>query len=47
MLRGLGYRKLSARPHHYAQDPAALEAFKKTLPRAWRRSRSAMRRASQ
>ena len=47
MLRGLGDRKLSARPRHYAQDPAALEAFKKTLPRAWRRSRSAMRRASQ
>src|ERR1700752_4244091 len=46
MLRGLGYRKLTARPRHYAQDPAALEAFKKTSPRAWRRSRSAMRRAS-
>ena len=46
MLRGLGYRKLSARPRHYAQDPAALAAFKKTLPRAWRRSRSAMRQAS-
>ena len=46
MLRGLGYRKLSARPRHHAQDPAAREAFKKTLPRVWRRSRSAMRRAS-
>src|SRR6185369_6000730 len=28
-LRALGYRKLSARPRHYAQDPEALEAFKK------------------
>ena len=46
MLRGLGDRKLSARPRHHAQDPAAGEAFKKTLPRAWRRSRSAMRWAS-
>jgi transposase len=39
-LRGLGYRKLSARPRHHAQDPDALEAFKKTSPRRWRRSRS-------
>ena len=36
MLRAMGYRKLSARPRHHAQDPAALEAFKKTLPRVWR-----------
>ena len=28
-LRSLGYRKLSARPRHYAQNPEALEAFKK------------------
>ena len=27
-LRALGYRKLSARPRHYAQNPEALEAFK-------------------
>jgi transposase len=31
-LRALGYRKLSARPRHYAQNPEALEAFKKRLP---------------
>lgn len=31
-LRKLGFRKLSARPRHYAQDPAALEAFKKVSP---------------
>ena len=29
-LRALGYRKLSARPRHHAQDPDRLEAFKKT-----------------
>lgn len=27
-LRELGYRKLSARPRHHAQDPEAIEAFK-------------------
>src|SRR3954464_7496676 len=31
-LRALGYRKLSARPRHYAQNPEALELFKKSLP---------------
>ena len=29
-LRRMGYAKLSARPRHYAQDKAALAAFKKT-----------------
>lgn len=38
-LRALGYRKLSARPRHHAQDPAALEAFKKTSPPRWQRSK--------
>jgi len=37
-LRALGFRKLSARPRHYAQDPDAVEAFKKTSPPSWRRS---------
>jgi transposase len=46
MLRGLGYRKLSARPRHHAQDPAALEAFKKTSPRVGRRSRNMRPQAS-
>ena len=37
-LRAMGYRKLSARPRHHAQDPDAIPAFKKTsLPR-WQRS---------
>jgi transposase len=47
MLRAMGYRKLSARPRHHAQDPAAPAAFKKSFPRAWRRSGSAMPPASQ
>jgi transposase len=38
-LRALGYRKLSARPRHHAQDPESLETFKKTSPPRWRRSR--------
>ena len=29
-LRAMGYRKLSARPRHHAQDAAAVAAFKKT-----------------
>ena len=45
MLRAMGYRKLSARPRHHAQDPAAPAAFKKPFPRAWRQSRVAMRQA--
>ena len=40
-LRRLGYRKLSARPRHHAQDPASLEAFKKTSPPHWRKSHRA------
>jgi transposase len=46
ILRGMGYRKLSARPHHHAQDPAALAAFKKTSPGVWRRSRTMRPQAS-
>jgi len=35
-LRSMGYRKLSARPRHHAQDAAAVAAFKKTsLPSWW------------
>jgi transposase len=39
MLRGLGYRKLSARPRHHAQAIGAIEDFKKLSRLAWRRSR--------
>ena len=38
-LRALDYRKLSARPRHYAQDKGAMAAFKKTSPPSWQRSR--------
>ncbi len=37
-LRALGYRKLSARPRHHAQDADAIPAFKKAFPPSWRRS---------
>ena len=37
-LRAMGYRKLSARPRHHAKNEAAVAAFKKTSPPAWRRS---------
>ena len=37
-LRALGFRKLSARPRRYAQDPEAAEAFKKVSRSAWRKS---------
>ena len=45
-LRKMGYRKLTARPRHHAQREGAIEEFKKTFPRAWRRSlaRKASRR---
>jgi transposase len=39
-LRRMGFRKLSARPRHYAQDTEAIADFKKTSPPSWRRSRS-------
>jgi Winged helix-turn helix len=35
MLRGMGYRKLTARPRHHAQDPTALEAFNLTASIIW------------
>src|SRR5918993_3609542 len=37
-LRAMGFRKLSARPRHYAQNEAAMEHFKKVSPPLWRRS---------
>ncbi len=46
VLKQMGYRKLSGRPRHHAQNPDAVVAFKKTSPTAWRRSRPARRRAS-
>lgn len=46
-LRRLGYRKLSARPRHHAQNPTAIEDFKKKhFPKQWRRSRRVQHVAS-
>ena len=39
-LRAMSYRKLSARPRHHAQAPGAIETFKKSGLRQWRRSRA-------
>src|SRR5271168_4179697 len=39
-LRKMGYRKLSARPRHYAQAEGAIEDFKKASPRAWTKLRA-------
>jgi transposase len=38
VLRSMNYRKLTARPRHHTQVDGAIEEFKKTSPRAWRRS---------
>jgi transposase len=46
ILRAMGYRKLSARPRHHAQDPEAVAAFKKSFPSVWRKSRPRMLPAS-
>ena len=45
-LNALGFRKLSARPRHHAKDEHAETAFKKSFPRAWRKSPRARLRAS-
>jgi transposase len=45
-LRALNYRKLSARPRHYAKNEAAVDVFKKPFPPAWRRSRQVRLAAS-
>jgi hypothetical protein len=37
-LREAGYRKLSARPRHHAQDDDAIPAFKKPSSPSWQRS---------
>jgi transposase len=39
LLRRLGFRHISARPRHLGQDPARIEAFKKTSPSGSARSR--------
>jgi transposase len=42
-LRALGFRKISARPRHYAQNELAIDDFKKTSPSGWQRSARASR----
>src|SRR5271165_6129927 len=42
-LKDLGFSHVSARPKAYKQDPDAMEAFKKTLPTAWRKSAPSLR----
>jgi transposase len=37
-LRAMGYRKLSARPRHYAQAEGVIEDFKKVSSPAWMQS---------
>ncbi len=44
-LKAMDFRKLSARPQHYAQNPLDGEAFKKTSPPSWQQSRAASKRA--
>jgi transposase len=44
-LKDLGFSHVSARSKAYKQDPDAVEAFKKNLPRAWRKSVPSSRRA--
>ena len=43
-LRDMGYRKLTARPRHHAQNEYAVEDFKKTSTPIWRKSRCASER---
>jgi transposase len=44
-LKELGFSHVSARPKAYKQDPDAMDAFKKTLSYAWRRSARTSHRA--
>ena len=37
-LKALGFRKVSARRRHYAQNELVIEGFKKVSPPRWRRS---------
>lgn len=45
LLKRLGFSHISARPQNPAQDPRLLEAFKKTSPPGWKRSRQPWQRA--
>jgi|SRR5215207_241185 len=45
LIRRLGFRHISARPRHLGQDPAEIEAFKKTSPLVWARPARSLRLA--
>ncbi len=45
-LKALGFRKLSARPRHYAQNAAVVAAFKKVSRPSWQGSKRASLPAS-
>jgi transposase len=45
VLKQLGFSHVSARPKAYKQNAEAMEAFKKTLPYAWRKSARNSRQA--
>ena len=42
-LRALGYRKISARPRHHAQNELAIDDFKKNFRPNWTRSEKGSR----
>jgi len=44
-LRMMGYRKISARPKHHAQNVEAIAIFKKPSPPHWQKSAQARQRA--
>ena len=44
-LKALGFRRISARPRHHAQNELAIEDFKKNSPPSWKRSAPASRPA--
>ena len=44
-LKAMGFRKITARPRHYAQNELAVEAFKKVSQPSWQRSVPGSRRA--
>ena len=44
-LKAMGFRRLTARPQHQAQNELRGEAFKKTSPPNWRRSETVSQKA--
>ena len=45
-LKAMGFRKITARPRHYAQNELAVEAFKKVSRTSWQRSKLGSRMAA-